>query len=194
MKTKVTIATRRTIPTAFPRGEIPRGGGKEKRERETAGGFLQGFGQRGARAGHRSAQDLTRCYPSALCGPRSADGGTAGGSADDRILLLASADCGAPRRHSSSWSWLAEFSSSRFSSRTEFNNAAVFQETESGLWSRSFVFPVKSFKISAQDRVRQRLRLFILQLVRMMTPMSLVMCFFALFPMEKSAECRAGPH
>ena len=27
-------------------------------------------------------QDLTRYYPSALCGPRSADGGTVGGSAD----------------------------------------------------------------------------------------------------------------
>ena len=33
-------------------------------------------------AGHRSTQDLTRYYPSALCGPRSADGGTVGGSAD----------------------------------------------------------------------------------------------------------------
>ena len=35
-----------------------------------------------ARAGHRSAQDLTRYYPSALCGSRSTDGGTVGGSAD----------------------------------------------------------------------------------------------------------------
>ena len=33
----------------------------------TAGGFLQEFGHRGARAGHRSAQDLTRYFPSALC-------------------------------------------------------------------------------------------------------------------------------
>ena len=48
MKTKVTIATRRTIPTAFPRGEIPRGGGKEKRERE--------IGERGERGGGREGE------------------------------------------------------------------------------------------------------------------------------------------
>ena len=36
MKTKVTIATRRTIPTAFPRGEIPDhdGEGEEGEKRE----------------------------------------------------------------------------------------------------------------------------------------------------------------
>ena len=62
----------------------------------------------------------------------------------------------------------------------------------SGLWSRSFVFPVKAFKIFVQDRFRQRLRLFNLLLVQTMTRMSLVMGFFALFPKEKSAECRAG--
>ena len=55
----------------------------------------------------------------------------------------------------------------------------------SGLWSRSFVFPVKAVKISAQDRVRQRLRLFTLHLVRMMTPMGLAKGFFALFPRGK---------
>ena len=53
---------------------------------------------------------------------------TAGGSADDHILFFPAADYGAARRHSSSSSWWAEFWSSRFSSRTEFNSV-VFQET-----------------------------------------------------------------
>ena len=51
-------------------------------------------------------------------------------------------------------------------------------------------FPVKAFKIFVQDRFRQRPRLFNLLLVQTMTLMSLVMGFFALFPTEKSAECR----
>ena len=42
-------------------------------------------------------------------------GGTAGGSADDNILFLVAADCGAERRHSSSSSWRAKRWSSRFS-------------------------------------------------------------------------------
>ena len=49
--------------------------------------------------------------------------------------------------------------SSRFSSRTEFNSVVLV------LRSRSFVFPVKAFKIFVQDRFRQRLRLFTLLLV-----------------------------
>ena len=54
---------------------------------------------------------------------RYAAGGTAGGSADDRILFLVAADYGAERRHSSSWSWRAKRWSSRFSSQREFNSA-----------------------------------------------------------------------
>ena len=47
---------------------------------------------------------------------RHAAGGTAGGSADARILLfVVSADCGAARRHSSSCWWRAKRWSSRFS-------------------------------------------------------------------------------
>ena len=40
------------------------------------------------------------------------------------ILFLVAADCGAARRHSSTWSWKAKFWSSRFSSRTGFNSVA----------------------------------------------------------------------
>ena len=54
---------------------------------------------------HRSAQDLTRYYPSALCGPRSADGGTVVGCADSPDFFLSpAADSRADRRHSSSCS------------------------------------------------------------------------------------------
>ena len=55
----------------------------------------------------------------------------------------------------------------------------------SGLWSRSFVFPVKAFKILVQDRFRQRLRLFNLLLVETMTLMSLVMGFSHFSPGKK---------
>ena len=51
----------------------------------TASGSLEAVGHRGARAGHRSAKDLSRQHPGALGGLRSspsADGGTVGGSAD----------------------------------------------------------------------------------------------------------------
>ena len=41
--------------------------------------------------------------------------GTAGGSADDRVLFLLAADYGAERGHSSSWWWRAKLWSSRFS-------------------------------------------------------------------------------
>ena len=53
---------------------------------------------------------------------------------------------------------------------------------------RSLTFRVEVFKVLALDRVRQRLRLFTLQLVRMMTRMSLVKGFFALFPALKKCE------
>ena len=46
--------------------------------------------------------------------------------------------------------------------------------------SRSLIFPVEVFKVLALDRVRQRLRLFTLQPVRMMTRRSLVKGAFAL--------------
>ena len=58
----------------------------------------------------------------------AAAGGTAGGSADDHILFLVTADCGALRRHSSSWWWRTKFWSSRFSPKTAFNRVA-FQKT-----------------------------------------------------------------
>ena len=54
--------------------------------------------------------------------------------------------------------------------------------------SRSLIFLVEVFKVLALDRVRQRLRLFSLQLVRMMTRMSLVKGFFQLFPVLKKAQ------
>ena len=53
-------------------------------------------------------------------------------------------------------------------------------------------FPGGGLQDFRQDRARQRLRLFTLLLVRTMTPMSLMIGFFALCPMEKSAEFRAG--
>ena len=61
---------------------------------------------------------------------RYAAGGTPGGSADDRILFFLAADYGAHRSHSSSWSWRANFQSSRFSYQTEFNSAAWFPGTQ----------------------------------------------------------------
>ena len=45
------------------------------------------------------------------------------------IPFLVTADCGAKRRHSSSWSWRAHRLSSRFSSQTESNSAAWFPRT-----------------------------------------------------------------
>ena len=60
----------------------------------------------------------------------------------------------------------------------------------SGVWSRSLIFPVEAFKIFSQDRAH--LHLLHLQLVFVVLQMGLVKVFFALFPMEKSAECRAG--
>ena len=59
---------------------------------------------RSSRAGYRSAQDPASRFSSATLVSRHAAGGTVGGSADDRFLLLVTAECGAPRRHSSSWS------------------------------------------------------------------------------------------
>ena len=58
----------------------------------------------GCRAGYRSAKDLASRCSSATFASRHAVGGTVGGSADDSFLFLVTADCGAPRRHSSSWS------------------------------------------------------------------------------------------
>ena len=115
---------------------------------------------------------------------RATAGGTAGGSADDRILFSVTADYGAARRHSSSWSWRAEFWSSRFSSWTE----SIFL---SGLWSRSLIFPVEAFNIFAQARVHPLLRTF--QLVFRKLWMSLVKVFFALFHQNKKSAM-AGSH
>ena len=66
--------------------------------------FLRHVSASGCRAGYRSAEDLASRCSSATFVSRHAAGGTAGGSAADRILFLVTADCGAPRRHSSSWS------------------------------------------------------------------------------------------
>ena len=44
-------------------------------------------------------------------------GRTVGGSTDDHLLFFFTADCGAERQHSSSWSWRATSRSSRFSPR-----------------------------------------------------------------------------
>ena len=57
------------------------------------------------------------------------------------------------------------------------------------MWScRSLIFPVGVFKVLVLDRVCQRLRLFTLLLVWMMTRRSLVKGFFALFPSKKKCE------
>ena len=53
---------------------------------------------------------------------RATDGGTVGGSADDHLLFLVAADCGAGRR------WWRRWRSLRFTPRTEFNSVQ---------WSRS---------------------------------------------------------
>ena len=53
---------------------------------------------------------------------------------------------------------------------------------------RSLTFPMEVFKTFAQERIRQRHLLFSLQLVRMMTRVSLVKGFFALFPKIKKCE------
>ena len=58
------------------------------------------------------------------------------------------------------------------------------------MWSRSLVFLVEAFKIFFQDKVHPLL--LTIQLVLLMLWMRLIMGFFALFPTEKSAECRAG--
>ena len=59
-----------------------------------------------SRAGYRSAQNLIilPSFSQAPCAFRGADGGTVGGSADDRIQLYVARACGAERGHSSS-SW-----------------------------------------------------------------------------------------
>ena len=83
---------------------------------------------------YRSAQDLARRCPCAHRCARYAAGGTAGGSADDRILFLAATEYGAECQHSSSWSWRANRWSSRFFLWTEFNSAAfVWNAFLSGL-------------------------------------------------------------
>ena len=102
------------------------GGGSAAERRAVLGSAVAG----GSRAGYRSAEDLASRYSTATLVSRYAAGGTAGGSTDDRILLFViSADCGAARRHSSSWCWWrTKFWSSRFFLWTAFNSVA-FQET-----------------------------------------------------------------
>ena len=55
----------------------------------------------------------------------------------------------------------------------------------------TFQFVAEVFKVLAQERIRQRHLLFSLQLFRMMTRMSLVKGFFALFPVLKKCEGHA---
>ena len=71
--------------------------------------FLRHVSAGCCRAGYRRAQDHPREHPYATLVSRHATGGTAGGSADDRILFLIAADYGAQRRHSSSWWWWASW-------------------------------------------------------------------------------------
>ena len=142
-----------------------------------------------SRAGYRSAQDLVRRCPCVHRCARYAAGGTAGGSADDRILFLAAADYGAERRHSSSWSWRANYWSSRFSPWTEFNSAVLVRNAFlSGLWSRSLISPflVEAFNSFAQDRVPQRLPRFLLDTL-------MKGFFFALFPKIKKVRRSRAP-
>ena len=67
------------------------------------------------RAGYHSAQDPALCCPYANRCSRNAAGGIAGGNADDHILFLFAADCGAERGHS----W---WRSSRFSACAGFGS------------------------------------------------------------------------
>ena len=83
------------------------------------------------RAGCRSAQALSRQNSAGFSGSSSAEGGTVGGSAHDRVLLFsAAADCRADHRHPSSrsWRWWWTGKSSRFFLRTEFNSTACEAE------------------------------------------------------------------
>ena len=83
-------------------------------------------------------------------------GATAGGSADDHILFLVSADCGAPSRLSSSWWWRTKFWSSMFSplDRVQQRRLPLRNAFLSGLWSRSLtLFQVDVFMVLAQDKV-----------------------------------------
>ena len=113
---------------------------------------------------------------------------TAGGSADDRVLVFAAVDCAAERRHSSSWWWCAR--SSRFfpQDRLQQRLLSHWNAFLSGLWSRtSNSLFLEAFKIFSQDRAH--LQLLHLQLVFVVLQMCLGTGFFALFPkLKKSAK------
>ena len=85
--------------------------------------FMQKLDTATHRAGYRSAKGLSGPNPAALCGPASStEGGTVGGSADCRVLLLSALACGAERGHGglvaycgtdrrhSCWWWSSRFS------------------------------------------------------------------------------------
>ena len=67
-------------------------------------------------------------------------------------FVLAAADYGAERRHSSSWSWRVKRWSSRFSSLNRVQQRRILLRiaSMSGLWSRSLTSPVlvEAFKVS----------------------------------------------
>ena len=75
-----------------------------------------------------------------------------------------------------------------FPDRVQQRRSCLRNAVLSGLWSRSLTFLVEVFKVFALCRVRQRHLLLSLQLDLMMTRMSLVKCFFALFPTLKKCE------
>ena len=78
-------------------------------------------------------------------------------------------------------------SQSRVQQRSIPRNAFLIELWTGTLKPLSFEEVLKVF---TQDKVHLRLRT--VQLESLKTQMTLVMGFFALFPMEKSAECRAG--
>ena len=131
-------------------------------------------------------------------GARYAAGGTAGGSAEDRILFLFAADFGAAHRHSSSWLWM-ECETLVFKvfplNRVQQRRFLLKNAFLSGLWSRSLISPflVEAFKIFAQDRVHPQFHA--LQLIGSTLRMRHVKGFFARFPVQRSpgTQCESAP-
>ena len=107
-----------------------------------------------SREGCRSARDLAHTPSSsqAPCALAEQTAGSVGGSNDDHLPFSVAANCGAERRHSSSWSLRAKGQFSMFSSQDQrFNSAACLLKNAvlSGLWSRSWILVclVAAFKI-----------------------------------------------
>ena len=146
----------------------------------------------GCRAGYRSAEDLasTSFLSRRLCREHAA-GGTAGGSADDRILLLAAADEWS-RTSTFQFLLVVECATLVFKvlpqNRVQEQRFLLQNAFLSGLRSRSstFLFPVEAFKIFAQDRVHPHLHA--LQLIGSTLRMRRFKVFFALFTKTKKVR------